>query len=96
MDEIASIAGSDVDEEIGLTTKERQQRLRRKSRSDELDMQAQGERPGLTAEAKRRADKHVVQKLLINLLLIGLWYLFSLSISIVSTNNPGVHSPLHI
>jgi len=93
MDEIASIAGSDVDEEIGLTTKKRQQRLRRKSQSDELDMQAQSERPGLTAEAKRQADKHVVQKLLINLLLIGLWYLFSLSISIVSINISGVQYP---
>ncbi len=38
----------------------------------------------VTAEEKKEADQNVLKRSLINGLLIGLWYLFSLSISIVS------------
>lgn len=80
-----STYGSDgeIDEETGLTTKERQKYLKNKRRHDGLDARIGGT-GGISKEEAREADRNVKRKLLTNAILIGLWYFFSLSISIVS------------
>ena len=71
------------DEETGLTRKDRQRKRRKRVRQARLDQRIVPDR--ISAEEKQKADKNVVRKLMVNILLIGLWYLFSLSISLVST-----------
>lgn len=68
------------DEETGLTTKDKRRKRQKKRRNTQLDQRIV--RESITAEEKREADQNVVKKSLVNLTLIGLWYLFSLSISI--------------
>lgn len=70
------------DEETGLTRRERDRRRRAKARNTLLDQRIAPEK--MTAEEKDEADQNVVRTLLINAGLIGLWYIFSLSISLVS------------
>jgi solute carrier family 35 protein C2 len=70
------------DEETGLTGKDKSRRKKRRRRNTLLDQRIAGE-VKITAEEKKEADQYVVKNILINGLLIGLWYLFSLSISIV-------------
>ena len=76
-------SGSEMDEETGLTKREHRQKKRPQ---DQLDVRIQEHVPVSKYEA-RLADRDVVRKLLINSVLILLWYFFSLSISIVS-NSP--------
>ena len=75
-----SDSGSEMDEETGLTKRERRQR---KHQQDHLDVRIGDDIPVSKHEA-RLADRDVIKKLLINSVLILLWYFFSLSISIVS------------
>jgi solute carrier family 35, member C2 len=75
--------GLQDDEETGLTGKDKQKRKRRRRRNTLLDQRIAGE-ARVTDEEKKEATKSVVKNSLINVCLIGLWYLFSLSISIVS------------
>lgn len=70
------------DEETGLTAKERKRKQRKKRRNTLLDQRIA--RDNVTAEEKKEADQNVVRKLAVNGTLIGLWYLFSLCISLVS------------
>jgi hypothetical protein len=81
MDEISS----DVDEETGLTAEERQRHFEQKRQNENLDTRIAGN--GSSAQSDS-ADKMVIRNLLINGALIGLWYIFSLSISIVCTIPP--------
>lgn len=74
----------DLDVESGLPTEERRKFLRRKRRRNDLDARIAGVSGRLSKAEKHEADKHVVRKLTINAALIGLWYFFSLSISLVS------------
>lgn len=69
------------DEETGLTAKERKRKQRKKRRNTLLDQRIA--RDNVTAEEKREADQNVVRRLAVNGTLIGLWYLFSLCISLV-------------
>ncbi|KAL9618890.1 MAG: hypothetical protein Q9160_006480 [Pyrenula sp. 1 TL-2023] len=74
--------GIEVDEETGLTSKER-----RKAHKLPLDVRIGGSGggggdPTMTREEKRLADQNVIKKLLANAALIGSWYLFSVAISI--------------
>lgn len=71
------------DEETGLTHKERDRRRRAKRRNMLLDQRVAPEK--LTLEEKDEADQSVMKSLLINAGLISLWYIFSLSISLVSS-----------
>ncbi|PQE27456.1 Triose-phosphate transporter protein [Rutstroemia sp. NJR-2017a BVV2] len=71
------------DEETGLTAKSKAIRTKKKRRHTNLDHRIAGDAL-VTAEEKKAADKNVVKKSLINGVLIGLWYMFSLSISLVS------------
>jgi solute carrier family 35 protein C2 len=69
------------DEETGLTSMQRnERRRRRKKQRKRLDARIAGSKdnPGL-------AEKNVIMQLSVNAALICLWYIFSLSISIVST-----------
>lgn len=75
--------GLQDDEETGLTGKDKQRQKRRRRRNTLLDQRIASD-SRVTAEEKKEADKGVVKSILINVSLIGLWYLFSLSISIVS------------
>jgi solute carrier family 35 protein C2 len=70
------------DEETGLTGKDKGRRRKKRHGNTLMDQRIAGE-VIITEEEKREADQNVVKKALINGLLIGLWYLFSLSISIV-------------
>lgn len=91
LSDLASIAESDEDdsddgiqddEETGLTAKQRNERRRRRKRQRQrLDAKIAGVK-GKSSNVV--ADKNVATALAINSGLIGLWYLFSLSISIVS------------
>ena len=71
------------DEETGLTTRDRRRKQRRKRHNTQLDNRIVNDR--ITAEEKKEADKSVIKKLLVDGTLILLWYLFSLSISLVRT-----------
>lgn len=75
--------GLQDDEETGLTGKDRGRRKQRRRRNTLLDQRIVGD-VKVTAEEKKEADRDVLKKSLVNALLIGLWYTFSLSISIVS------------
>lgn len=75
--------GLQDDEETGLTGKNRSNRRRRKETNTLLDHRIAGPE-AVTAEEKKEADVHVLKDMLINGTLIGLWYVFSLSISLVS------------
>jgi solute carrier family 35, member C2 len=75
--------GSDVDEETGLTGVERQKNWARNRRHGDLAARIAGDGKIIKNES---ADKTVIRSLLLNGALIGLWYLFSLSISIVSSS----------
>lgn len=68
------------DEETGLTGKDKRRKRQKKRRNTLLDQRVAREK--ITAEEKREADQNVVKRSLVNITLIGLWYLFSLSISL--------------
>lgn len=94
--DLSSIAESDDDsddginddEETGLTAKQRHERRRRRKRQRRrLDAKIAGVK-GKTSNVV--ADKNVATALAVNAGLISLWYLFSLSISIVSLTVSGI------
>lgn len=70
------------DEETGLTAKERKRKQRKKRRNTLLDQRIA--RDNVTVEEQKEADQTVARRLAVNGTLIGLWYLFSLCISLVS------------
>lgn len=71
------------DEETGLTGKDKTRRKRKRRRNTLLDQRVVNNSAATTAEEKKQADQNVLRKGIINGVLIGLWYMFSLSISIV-------------
>lgn len=83
LDDLSEEEGLEDDEETGLTGNDKGRRKRKRRRNTLLDQRVAAD-VTITAEEKKEADQNVVENLLINGLLIGLWYLFSLSISIVS------------
>lgn len=71
------------DEETGLTKKDKRRKKQKRRRNTLLDQRiARG--GDITKEEKKEADQNVVKTLAINAGLILLWYIFSLSISLVS------------
>ena len=77
---------ADIDEESGLTGKERQKHLHRKKRQHALGARIAG--AGVSAnDEQREADKSVMKRILFNTFLILMWYIFSLSISLVSPSS---------
>ncbi|KAL1999137.1 hypothetical protein VTN02DRAFT_4996 [Thermoascus thermophilus] len=82
MDYIPSDDDLNDDEETGLTARQRSERRRRRRKQRRrLDARIADVKAS-KKDGRRSADKNVVKRLLVNALLIGLWYLFSLSISI--------------
>jgi len=78
--------GLQDDEETGLTGKDKGRRKSKRRRNTLLDQRIAGEpKVVISDEEKKEADQNVVKKSLINGLLIAMWYVFSLSISIVSS-----------
>lgn len=75
----------EIDEETGLTGRDKSRRKRRRRRNTLLDQRIAGD-VKISEEERKEADQTVFKSSLINGLLICLWYLFSLSISIVSFN----------
>lgn len=71
------------DEETGLTTHQKRQRRRRRKQRRKLDARI-ADVKGQGSIREILSDRNIVKKLLTNGGLILLWYLFSLSISIVS------------
>ncbi|KAK4077910.1 uncharacterized protein Triagg1_3604 [Trichoderma aggressivum f. europaeum] len=69
------------DEETGLSNKERARRQKKRRRITQLGQRIARDKT-LSAEERQEADKDVVKKLMVNVVLILLWYLFSLSISL--------------
>ncbi|KAK4155512.1 putative nucleotide-sugar transporter YMD8 [Chaetomidium leptoderma] len=68
------------DEEAGLTGKDRRRKRRKRRRNQLLDQRVV--REGISPEEKQEADRNVARSLLVNGVLIGLWYFFSLLISL--------------
>ncbi|CAJ2513870.1 Uu.00g019890.m01.CDS01 [Anthostomella pinea] len=68
------------DEETGLTKKDKRKKRDKRRRNTRLDQRIV--RDKITDEEKKEADQNFFRKLGINAVLIGLWYLFSLSISL--------------
>ncbi|KAK6957598.1 hypothetical protein Daesc_000385 [Daldinia eschscholtzii] len=68
------------DEETGLTKKDRRRKRAKRRRNTRLDQRIA--RDKITDEERKEADQDVFKKLAVNAVLIGLWYLFSLSISL--------------
>ena len=71
------------DEEIGLTKSDRRDRKKRRRRAQDLDTRIVGTAQSHKASSSA-ADRNIYKVLFLNSLLVASWYLFSLSISIVS------------
>jgi hypothetical protein len=80
-----------ADEEMGLTANDRDRKRRKRRRNTMLDQRVAPDK-AMTVEEKRQADQNVMKSIAINAGLIALWYLFSLSISLVSLPTQ-LHSP---
>lgn len=79
----------DDDDELGLSTAERAEKRKQRQKNMRMDQRGVREEPmGLSPRAKREAlaDRNIAKQLLVNCGLILLWYLFSLSISLVRVN----------
>jgi len=91
--------GVEDDEETGLTHTERKKRRRRKQKKQQrLDERIVGDGDGRSPE-ERLAAASMFRDTIINVLLIGLWYTFSISISVYnkwmfSRDNLDFHFPL--
>ncbi|KAK1600550.1 triose-phosphate transporter [Colletotrichum navitas] len=68
------------DEEIGLTKKDKRRKKNKRSNNTRLDQRIV--RGQISAEEKKEADQNVIRRSVINVVLILLWYFFSLSISL--------------
>ncbi|KAI1268946.1 triose-phosphate transporter family-domain-containing protein [Xylariaceae sp. FL1019] len=68
------------DEETGLTKADRRRKEKKRRRNTRLDQRIVKDK--LTEDDRREATKTMARKLAVNVGLIGLWYMFSLSISL--------------
>jgi hypothetical protein len=82
LDDIASDDGLEDDEETGLTSQDRQKRKKRKRRGTLLNERIA---PGADTrqEELRLANSSFWSAIIMNSILIGLWYLFSIAITVV-------------
>lgn len=95
MDDIRSDDGLEDDEETGLTAQDRQKRMKRKRRNTRTDERIVHD-GGVSKEEERLATQSFMHHALINAVLIGLWYSFSISISVVSCFTHSRHSHILI
>ncbi|KAF2735380.1 TPT-domain-containing protein [Polyplosphaeria fusca] len=82
LDEMRSQDGLEDDEETGLTGRDRRRRRRRKRRNTNLDQRVVADHVRYTKDEEKMANQSLIRSMLINGLLIALWYLFSISISV--------------
>jgi solute carrier family 35 protein C2 len=85
MDDMDNGHGLDDDEETGLTSHLRRQRTRQKRRNTQLDGRVAPEDVTMKKAEDRLTNRKVWTAVLMNALLIVLWYSFSISISVVCT-----------
>ena len=71
------------DEETGLTKTERNKKKRKRGIARDIDVRIGGRLPSSNS-GQKSADKTLLRTISINALLVVSWYIFSLSISIVS------------
>lgn len=83
MERMPSDEGLTDDEEAGLTKKDKRKRKRRKTLNTKMDERVAGSL-GASASRWSLADRNVIKASLVNAMLIASWYLFSVSISVVS------------
>lgn len=81
------------DEEMGLSSKDRSRRRKKRRRNRQLDNRIAPEKD-ITTDELQEVDKDVAKKLVVNALFILLWYVFSLSISLVSISHLPAPLPL--
>ena len=84
--ELTRLPGEDGltdDEETGLTKSSKEHRKRRRRKATRLDERIVGT-VNTSKQGRKVADWNVLKAMVINVILIASWYLFSLSISIVS------------
>lgn len=74
LEDVPSDEGLEVDEETGLTKLERRRRRIRRKRNSRMDSRVMKEPTNIQ---RRLADKAVLRRSLVNGLLIGLWYGYS-------------------
>ena len=85
--ELGRLPADDVctdDEETGLTKKTKEHRKRKRRKATQLDERIAGT-VKTSKQEQKAANWNVLKAVIINVLLIASWYLFSLSISMVST-----------
>ncbi len=83
MEHMPSDEGLTDDEEAALTKKDKRKRRRRRTLNTQLDERVAGSL-GTSASRWSLADRNVIKASLVNAMLIASWYLFSVSISVVS------------
>ncbi|KAM4059616.1 triose-phosphate transporter family protein [Hirsutella rhossiliensis] len=69
------------DEEMGLSSKDRSRRQKKRRRNRQLDNRIAPEKD-ISTDELHEADKDVMRRLMVNAAFILLWYMFSLSISL--------------
>ena len=82
MEDLGNDEGLSDDEETGLTKIDKRRRKRRRRATTDLDARIGGSTMTANQEQKL-ADKAVLRSMIINVILIGSWYFFSLTLSIV-------------
>lgn len=85
--DVMSSDDDQYDEETGLTARQKRQRRQRRRQRRKLDARIADVKSSRSILQLDLADRNVIRKLLVNTGLILLWYLFSLSISIVSESH---------
>jgi solute carrier family 35 protein C2 len=83
MNILDSIRDQSTDEEIGLINNLKREKWSRPKSRDDFDTLSE-EAKAFIRNSYRLADLNVIRRLLINAVFVGLWYIFSLTISIVS------------
>lgn len=87
LEEMIDEDGLSDDEETGLTKTDKRKRKKRRRRDTGLDARIGGS--GMTAKQEQKlVDRAVMKSLTVNVILIGSWYFFSLTLSIVSPRRP--------
>ncbi|KAF2495152.1 TPT-domain-containing protein [Lophium mytilinum] len=81
LDDMRSDDELEDDEETGLTARDRRRRRRRKRQHTRFDERIVPDH-SISKEEEKMASQSMVRSMLINAVLIGLWYFFSISISL--------------
>ena len=95
LDHLAAEDSLGVDEETGLTKKDKNHRKRRRRKAVRMDERFAGN-VGASKQNATNTHREIYKAWLINALLVASWYAFSLSISIVSEDIEPSRSPLFV